>query len=407
MTPRQRFIDRPQQIWWRKLLFQLHLWVGVGVGLYVMLIGVTGSALVFRDEMQHAMETPAFDPASVQGPPADLLTVAESMRTAYPDKLLTSIANPTPEHAAIRGYLREGEDYIAVDAHPTTGAILGKSETDGGFLRWLQLLHFNLLAGRTGRIVNGVGALFLLTLCLTGMVIWWPGIKNWKRSLRVDFSKKWKRFNWDLHSATGFWTVSVLAMWAITGAYFAWPGEFRAMVNWFSPVSLAKVGKPDVAMKGKLPPPDVRRLVAEAEQMSPGAKLLSISFPADDKGYLRVFLARDADMSYDTADYHYFDPFTGKHLAVWRRGLNQTAGDVIMSWIAPLHFGTFGGHGWMGVVVKVFWLMLGLTPPILAISGFLMYWNRYLSKKWAKLRSPAFSGADAGLPVLTGEPTRQ
>jgi uncharacterized iron-regulated membrane protein len=58
-----------------------------------------------------------------------------------------------------------------------------------------------------------------------------------------------------------------------------------------------------------------------------------------------------------------------------------------MSWIGPLHFGTFGGHGLAGLVVKAIWVVLGLTPPLLTVTGFLMYWNRFLSKKWAKLKS--------------------
>ncbi|GAB4412378.1 MAG: PepSY-associated TM helix domain-containing protein [Bryobacter sp.] len=390
MSTWKQILKKPQQNWLRKLLFQVHLWVGIGLGLYVVLIGVTGAALVFREEIEHAMEKPLVDAAGLQGPRADLLTVADRIRAAYPDRKLTSIVNPRPEHATIRGFLRDKrEKSIAVDAHPVTGQLLGVHQNEGSFLRWLADLHFNLLSGRTGRTFNGLGAAFLLVLCLTGIVIWWPGIKNWRRALSVDFTKKWKRVNWDLHSATGFWSAAVLAMWAVTGIYFAWPTEFRAAVNWFSPVSLAKVAKPDVASKGKVAPPDVQQVLAEAQRRSPNAELLSISFPVDDKGYLRVFLGREKPLRYDTADYHYFDPFTGKHLGVWQRGVNQSAGDVVMAWIGPLHFGTFGGEGMAGVAVKVLWVILGLAPPVLAISGFLMYWNRYLSKRWAKLKGSA------------------
>jgi len=391
------FLVKPQSVVWRKLLFQVHLWVGVGIGLYVLLIGVTGASLVFREEMEHAMETPrAIEP--VTGPPTDLLAVADRMRAAHPDRQLTSIRHANEDSPTIVGYLRKDEKYLKAEAHPVTGEPLSVTgDSDEGFLRWLQRLHFDLLAGRTGRIVNGVGALFLLALCLTGMVIWWPGIKTWKRSLTVDFSRKWKRVNWDLHSATGFWTVAVLAMWAVTGAYFAWPTEFRAMVNWVSPVSLANVAKPNVAMKGKLPHPDARRLLAEAQRLSPGAALLGFSFPIDDKGHIRVYMAREEPKSYDTADYHYFDQFTGEHAGVWRRGVNQSAGDIVMAWIGPLHFGTFGGHGAAKIAVKAVWLFLGLAPAVLMLTGFLMYWNRYLGKKWARLRQP---GALEQLPAV-------
>jgi uncharacterized iron-regulated membrane protein len=385
MSILRRWIERPQNLWFRKMLFQVHLWVGIGVGLYVLLIGVTGAALVFRDEMEHGFSSHIHRAAPA--PAADLLALADRVRAKYPDRILTSIRNPTPEEPNVRAYLRKNRDNLAVDVDAATGAILAVKSSETSFLRWLQLLHFNLLAGRTGRIVNGIGALFLLLLCVTGLFIWWPGIKNWKRSLRVDFTKKWKRVNWDLHSAAGFWSMAFIAMWSITGVYFAWPTEFRGIVNWISPVSLAKVSRPDLANKGKFPPPDVRQLLAHAQSLSPNTQLLSISFPADDKSHIRVYLARENPPAYETSDYHYFDPFTGKHLGVWRRGLNPSVGDIVMSWIGPLHFGTFGGHGLAGLVVKAIWVVLGLTPPLLTVTGFLMYWNRFLSKKWAKLKS--------------------
>ena len=159
------------------------------------------------------------------------------------------------------------------------------------------------------------------------------------------------------------------------------------MVNWFSPVSAAQAKPPDIQQKGKRPPPDLHVILRDAQQRSAGASLLSISFPANERSHLRVFMARQEPKAYETADYHYYDPYSGQHLAVWRRGEDQSMGDLILSWIGPLHFGTFGGEGGAGVVVKVLWMVLGLAPPVLAISGLLMYWNRYLSKRWRELRA--------------------
>ena len=81
-------------------------------------------------------------------------------------------------------------------------------------------------------MVNGVGALCLAAMCLTGAVIWWPGGTNWRRSLSIDFTRQWKRVNWDVHSAVGFWTVVFIAMWAVTGVYFAFPSGFRGAIWW-------------------------------------------------------------------------------------------------------------------------------------------------------------------------------
>lgn len=47
----QRWVRQPQSVWVRKALFQVHRWTGIGAGLYVLLTSVTGSAIVFRNEI--------------------------------------------------------------------------------------------------------------------------------------------------------------------------------------------------------------------------------------------------------------------------------------------------------------------------------------------------------------------
>src|ERR1043166_5787149 len=47
----QRLMQQPQRIWLRRALFQIHLWTGLAVGLYVLVISVTGSIVVFRIEL--------------------------------------------------------------------------------------------------------------------------------------------------------------------------------------------------------------------------------------------------------------------------------------------------------------------------------------------------------------------
>src|ERR1700679_3236949 len=51
MTAWQRWVQHPQGLWVRKALFQIHLWVGVGIGFYVLVISISGSAIVYRREI--------------------------------------------------------------------------------------------------------------------------------------------------------------------------------------------------------------------------------------------------------------------------------------------------------------------------------------------------------------------
>jgi uncharacterized iron-regulated membrane protein len=377
------FLQKPQSLFWRKALFQVHLWSGIVASLYVILIGVTGSVLVFRDEAQHASESHLRQAANPEGKRADLTALAERLVRENPQQYIAGVyAAESPEHSIV-SYRRPKNDpkakYELLYFHPATGAPLGQGGNGAQIWAWIADLHFNLLAGPTGRIFNGIGAAMLLLLCLTGIVIWWPGLKRWKRGLQVDFTLSWKRINWDLHSATGFWTLAVVSMWALTGVYFAWPNQFRAAVNYLSPLAIVQNPLSDPKQRSA-PPPSLRQLVASAQAQSPSATLYRINLPTTDTAPFRVYLSRKVFADVDHSDVYYFDQYTGRQLAVLRRGLNRSAGDVVMSWIGPLHFGTFGG-----IPVKLLWVLLGLAPPLLTVTGLIMYWNRSLGKKWRSL----------------------
>ena len=102
-------------------------------------------------------------------------------------------------------------------------------------IRGLLDLHDDLFAGGTGRKVNGVGALLLVVLSCTGIVVWWPGIKTWRQSLTIHRNVGWRRFTWDLHSMIGFWSLGFIAMFGISGAYLGNPESSRTSPTGSSP----------------------------------------------------------------------------------------------------------------------------------------------------------------------------
>ena len=114
----------------------------------------------------------------------------------------------------------------------TGGIIVFRNELSRWFsVEWIVRLHSNLLAGAVGRFVNGIGAIALTSLAVTGAMIWWPGLKFWRRSLTVNWRSNFPRINWDLHSALGFWTFFFVLLWGISGIYLTFP-------EWFSPLFL-------------------------------------------------------------------------------------------------------------------------------------------------------------------------
>ena len=127
--------------------------------------------------------------------------------------------NPTIEVWAERGAEKRERLF-----DPYTGADLGDSVTQGEyFVLWLARLHDELLLDRPGRYWNGILSLVATILFITGLVVWWPGLSRWKRSLLIKGSSGWRRFNWDLHSAIGFWMFLFMLMWGISGFYLGVP----------------------------------------------------------------------------------------------------------------------------------------------------------------------------------------
>jgi uncharacterized iron-regulated membrane protein len=170
----------------------VHLWCGVTLGLYIFFISITGSVLVYRNELYRAA-TPEY--ADLQGPEAQL--------------------SDAPYQ-------------------PTVGIVLVSTLMD---------LHDNLLAGPTGRKVNGVGAMAVVLVALTGLIIWWPGVSQLRRSLILRRSVGWKRFNWDLHSVIGIWTFLFILIFALSGIYLSFSQTFHSVADWLQPMNQENAGR--------------------------------------------------------------------------------------------------------------------------------------------------------------------
>jgi len=225
-------------------------------------------------------------------------------------------------------------------------------------------------------------------------VIWWPGIRNWKRALKVDFRRSWRRINYDLHSAAGFWTLLIVSFWAVSGIYFGWPRQVFLFVDSLSPIVTARPPAITVVPEAAANEPDLDSLIQRAYALDPGTKLAGIAFPYGRRAPLGVRMRRGNGIGREYEDTVYFSPYTGEYLGIWRYGVNRTIGDWIIWSQVPLHFGTYWGLG-----VKVAWAAAGLAVPLLTVTGLLMYWNRALRRKWKRLRKRHDTGVASPAPT--------
>jgi uncharacterized iron-regulated membrane protein len=356
----------------RRALVQVHLWSGLALGLYVLVSSVSGAVLVFQEELGHVAQAALHRVPDATVPSRAVLTMDEAaaaLGRALPEARVLTLAPPqTPDGTFQAGILASG--YKLAFIHPVTGAVTGPVPPGGPVVSWLHEVHANLLSGRSGRIANGVGGLLLVLLGATGLVIWWPRSGAWRRALLLKRGVGWKRLVFDLHHVVGFWLLVPVVVLSLTGSYFTWPGHFRTVIGWFSPVTPVPVPRSDLTrtVDG---PASLETVLARARAALPDRHIVRVGLPGQSAQPYTVFVGETARTSHRALTRVFVDQHTGKVLEVRPPGGYRSVGDAIADWIGPVHTGHFGGP-----VVKTIWAVAGLAPALLFLTGFLMWWNR-------------------------------
>jgi uncharacterized iron-regulated membrane protein len=246
----EKWLRQPQSLWLRRATFQVHLWSGLALGVYVVVLSITGSILVYRNELNRWVQAPRpkYDATAKRLTREELKAAAER---AYPGYTITRVGDRVTRRNPVVEIWIEGKDQKKERLFdPYTGRDLGDAVTSGELaLIWVARLHDELLFDRAGRYWNGALSAAMTLLVLTGLVVWWPGIRRWRRSLVVKTSSGWKRFNWDLHSALGIWLFLFMLLWGVSGIYLGIPEPFSDLVDAISSPTVDGADRPgDIAL---------------------------------------------------------------------------------------------------------------------------------------------------------------
>lgn len=364
----------------RNWLFQAHLWTGLVIGLVVSVVGVTGSLLVFKPELERWMVAPItrVNPVGERLPVDRLVETVRRERPAYRIVNLYVYRDPTLAWN-FRVTDRDGSR-VQVYMNQYTGAIAGEDPFRDHFLDWVYELHEKLLLGNFGYFWNAVFAWLMVLMSVTGLVIWWPGVKRWRDGFRYHRRAGWKGQNYDLHKLGGWASAALLALVSVTGAYYAFADSYKRFVA-------AVTGTPASVATPKSRPAALRLVTVEqiyqnALAAMPEAEPQIFFFPSKADGIFSLRMRLDGDWV-RTGNHHvYLDQYSG---ALIRRDSygERPLGARIIGANGPLHFGTF--WGWP---TRVLWVLLGLAPGVLFGTGVAMYGNRVWAKRDARRMQP-------------------
>jgi len=355
----------------RRVAFFLHLFVGLGLGLWLVLVSLTGSLIVFRDEIEDALHRPLMR-VSPGDRRTELQPILDRARAAHPGATFHTVNLPTAPDRSVSfwGHDAAGRSFHAY-ANPFTGELLGADLAEDNLTEWLYLFHAQLLGQGTGERINGLGAIAWVALLGSGLLLWLPRKgRPWRDGFVIRWQAQTRRRLYDLHRAAGFWSALPLLLVVITGAYFPFKAPFRWLAETLTGTTAAEdsPGRPpslpgtaDVSL-------DV--VLATAATVLPEAPANWIHLPENSRDVFTVRKRRPGEWRREGSNHLHVDPATGVLLR-FDLHADRTAAQRILRAMFPLHVGTFGG-----TATRWLWVLLGLVPAGLFVSGALMWWRR-------------------------------
>jgi sulfite reductase (NADPH) flavoprotein alpha-component len=279
----------------------------------------------------------------------------------------------TPPPGERRGEMRYFDPY--------TAEFLGDATGQGFFGLMLQLHRF-LAMGDTGRQITGACTLILVFFCLSGLYLRWPRQwKSWRTWLTLDWKKKGRSFNWDLHSIAGTWCLVFYLLAALTGLSWSYEWYNKGLTRLLSdsPQSERVRGGRGPAPSGPAPTADYAAMWSSIYSAA-GPQLSSYNVrmpPVAGQPATVYFLLKTSP--HDRAlNQITLDPATGVVKRVDRYSDKSLKAQLLTS-IYALHVGSY-----FGIVGRIILTIASLTMPLFFITGWMLYLDRRRKKRQIK-----------------------
>lgn len=372
----------------RRILFHIHLWLGLLVGGFVLGLTLSGTALLFRDEIDRLVY-PHLYRTTAGGVPLD--AAQQAVHDAYPGWRISRLHLPTATDRVYQFTLADRSARTRlVFVDPGSAKVLGDLDPQRRLTDWLYRLHANLLLGGPGVHVVAIFGVALLGMVATGFPLWrrtLPAVRAPRFRLRRHRGRY--TFAFDLHRLLGISAFVGLGLVALTGVSFQYWDQFRAA--WYTlTLSDAPPDRPrpdEVRSVPSASPPLPLSAVAERVAADvPGGQVMRYELPTDRRGAVvaRVSVPFDPRGRFNGYDGNVFlalDQYSGEVLVRLDPRGESLAADLFENWAFPLHVGSFArGAG------RVLYTALGLAPLALLITGYAMWLTR-LSRRWRRARA--------------------
>jgi uncharacterized iron-regulated membrane protein len=259
----------------------LHRWAGLSMAAFLVLVGLTGSALAFYWELDALLNPTQYIAPRSDIAPLDAGELATRARQRECRAYVTEIYFPQPGRVDIRvaGSMSvitgkpHALTFDEIALNPYTGEELGRRQW--GSLRegWRNIMtfiyefHYSLVLGDFGIWLLGIVALLWTLDSFTGLLITFPAHSahrparhtfwaQWKKAWKIRWKSSLWRINFDLHRAGSLWLWLALLIFAWSSVYMnLWDSVYTrvtATVMEFHPPWTELAGRNACATEPKL-----------------------------------------------------------------------------------------------------------------------------------------------------------
>lgn len=350
-----------------KIAFKLHGWLGLSAGIFFVLFGVTGSMLMFRQDLDRHFN-PELHVLKTASHQVSVDQIYRMLVRTHPNlKKIVLHDFPADAHDSYEFMLYKNQQnitenylyYVFVD--PYNGKILKEGnyqDFSPSFLRWLYSFHYSLQLGFPGKLFTAIIGLVMLLSLITGTIIY---RKHFWDALRFKAGLNFKNRRTAvsaLHRLIGVWSMLFTAVLFFTG--------FWLNIDQFKPISW-QLYKPH---QNTLVKANIDDLIKRSIKTVPGFKPIAVNIPADGDQEVLVrgsmpntpfFLLQGKPSGI------LFDGESGRLKII--KHINNQPFATRFNWeVYQLHIGAFGGN-----FIKWLYVVLGLMPGILSVTGALLW----------------------------------
>jgi uncharacterized iron-regulated membrane protein len=369
----------------RKIINNLHLWLGLGSGLILFLVCLSGTVYTFRSEIERWLEPEKYyssDQSSGKRISADSIV---SMVENNTGGKITSLMIPGDPSMNWQAAVKKGSSTPdkagrpkTYFINPFTAEIAG--EQGGGtsefFTKVMQMHRWLMMEDSGGRIIVGSATLIFVFMILSGLVLWFPAqLRNLKRVLTVKTSGNWKRINHDLHNTIGFYSFLLLLVISLTGLCWSFEWYKEGLSNVLGAAVFKGKNEKPPESKASSGVVSFEGVLSGTGAIFPYTGNSRLTIPETPATAVTVTKSATGFFALAGADKAQFDAYTGAAIKIERfsdKPLNVKIADSIKLIHTGEIFGTFS---------KILYFIVCLMATSLPVTGTFIWLNKMKKKQ--------------------------